>query len=141
MVGSPAQLDRLIAEVGVKSRTLTFRRLVEPKESSRQSSEGIIMSEQESEPGGPQYGGDRGGRSGGIDGGQGGAERESGEEHHSEQGGQSGDVGGRGPTERDGEPTTEPATNDDSDASRIKGAERAQDKQREMQASGEEFPG
>ncbi len=100
------------------------------------------MSEQESEPGGPQYGGDRGGASGGSDGGQGGAEGESGEKHHNEQGGQSGGVGGRGPTERDGEPTTGPGTNEDSDASPTKsGAQRAQEKQREMEASGEELPG
>lgn len=96
------------------------------------------MSEQESEPGGPQYGGDRGGRSGGRDGGQGGAEGESGEKHRNDQERQSGGVGGRGPTERDGEPTT----NADSDASPTKsGAELAQEKQREMEDSGEELPG
>ena len=96
------------------------------------------MSEQESEPGGPEYGGDSGGGSGGSDGGQGGAEGESGEKHRNEHGGQLGGGGGRGPTERDGEPTT----NEDSDASPTKsGAQRAQESQREMEESGEELPG
>jgi hypothetical protein len=96
------------------------------------------VSEQESEPGGPHYGGDRGGESGGSDGGQGGAEGKSGEKHPKEQGSQSGSVGGRGPTERDGEPTT----NEDSHASPTKSAaQRAQEKQREMEESGEELPG
>jgi hypothetical protein len=99
------------------------------------------VSERESEPGGPQYGGDRGGASAGSDGGQGGAEGESGERHHNQQG-QSGGVGGRGPTERDGELTTEPGKSADSDASRTKsGAQRAQEKQREMEKGGEELPG
>jgi hypothetical protein len=111
---------------------------VETETSSQHPSEGIIVSEQESEPGGSQYGGDRGGGSGGSAGGQGGTEGKSGEKHHKEQGGQSGGVGGRGPTERDGEPTT----NEDSDASpTTSGAQRAQEKQREMEESGEELPG
>jgi hypothetical protein len=111
---------------------------VETQKSSQHSSEGIIVSEQANEPGGPQYGGDRGGLSGGSDGGQGGAEGKSGGKQPKEQGGQSGGVGGRGPTERDGEPTT----NEDSDASPTKSAaQRAQEKQCEMEKSGEELPG
>jgi hypothetical protein len=99
------------------------------------------VSEQESEPGGPQYGGDRDARSGGSDGGQGGTKGESGQKHHNEQGGQSRGVGGRGPTEREGEPTSQPTTNEDSDASTKTGADVAQEKQREMEESGEELPG
>jgi hypothetical protein len=100
------------------------------------------VSEQESEPGGPHYGGDRGGESGGSDGGQGGAGGESGEKQRNEQGAQSADVGGRGPTERDRETATEPTTNEDSDASLTKsGADHAQEKQRQMEESGEESPG
>jgi hypothetical protein len=108
--------------------------------SGRHPSEGVIVSERESEPGGVDYGGDRGGESGGSAGGQGGqgaAEGESGGMPSEEQEGQSGD-GGRGPTERDGEPTarqgsdSSPTTSD---------ADRAEEKQREMEESGEESPG
>jgi hypothetical protein len=66
-------------------------------------SEGIIVSEQEKDSGGPHYGGERGGKSAGNDGGQGGqgeAEGDVGAEQRDEQGNQPGDVGGRGPTER-----------------------------------------
>ena len=106
------------------------------------------MSERESETGGVEYGGEQGGESGGDQGGQGGQPRESqeggqsGSQQEGGQGGQSGSVGGRGPTERDGAPTTEPTKNGDSDASATEsGADRAQEKQREMEESGEELPG
>lgn len=97
------------------------------------------MSEQESESGGVDYGGDRGGESAGSAGGQGGqgeAMGESGGKTGNEQPGQSGD-GGRGPTERDREATT----NENSDASPPSSdAERAEEKQGEMEESGEESP-
>ena len=73
--------------------------------------EGIIVAEQETEPGGPHYGGDQGGESAGSSGGQGGqgeAAGESDETPADDPEGQS-RVSGRGPTERDGEPTTDPA--------------------------------
>jgi len=100
------------------------------------------LSEHENEPGGPHYGGDRGGESAGSSGGQGGqgeAEGESGEKPAEAQSGQPGGGGGRGPTERDGEPTAE---REDSEASPTKSsADRAEEKQREMEKSGEESPG
>ena len=79
------------------------------------------MSEQENEPGGPDYGGDRGGTSAGSEGGQGGqgeANAESVAKQVDDQAAQSGGVGGRSATERDGEPTTE----QDADASATKSA-------------------
>lgn len=74
----------------------------------RHPTKGSIVPEQESQPGGPHYGGDQGGESAGSSGGQGGqgeAAGESGEKSAEDPGGESG-VSGRGPTERDGEPTT-----------------------------------
>jgi hypothetical protein len=72
-------------------------------ETSGHPTEGIIVSEQEKDSGGPHYGGERGGKSAGSDGGQGGrgeAEGDVDAEQNDEQGNQPGDLGGRGPIER-----------------------------------------
>jgi hypothetical protein len=99
------------------------------------------VSEQESERGGPDYGGDRGGESAGSEGGQGGQGEAKGESVGSKSRSsdpESAGVGGRGPTERDGEPTTKQG----SDASPTKSAaDRAKEKETEMEESGEELPG
>ena len=97
------------------------------------------MSEHENEPGGPHYGGERGGESAGSSGGQGGKGEAAGESGEKPADAQSGQSGGRGPTERDGEPTAE---GENSDASPTKSsADRAEEKQHEMEKSGEESPG
>jgi hypothetical protein len=97
------------------------------------------VSDQEREPGGPNYGGDRGGGSAGGEGGQGGrggAEPDSEGKQVEEHGAQSGDVGGRSTTEREGEATAKP-----SPQGSTSNADRAKAIESEQEESGQELPG
>jgi hypothetical protein len=100
------------------------------------------VTERENEQGGPHYAGERGGESAGSEGGQGSAgdAEQPGKSNQDERGGESG-VGGRGPTEREREPVTEQPREANDLSSIDTAADRAKDKEAEMDETGEELPG